>query len=152
MFHSCATSFPLRLLAMNKLRFDTLKILLVDDENLVRQLIKSVLRLAGVREIYEAESVEVAWDILNRREVHLILSDIGMEPKSGIDFVRMLRDSDKARIKRLPFIFLTAKDDQETVSLAIRSGANAYVLKNNLSAATLTARMTAVLTRPAAES
>jgi two-component system chemotaxis response regulator CheY len=136
---------------MNKPRFETLKVLLVDDENLVRHLIKSVLRLAGVREIYEADNVDAAWEILNRREVHLILSDIGMEPKSGIDFVHTLRQSDKARIKRLPFIFLTAKDDQDTVSLAIRSGANAYILKNNLSPATLTARLTAVLTRPAAE-
>ena len=136
---------------MNKPRLDTLKVLLVDDENLVRHLIKSVLRLAGVREIYEADSVEAAWDILNCRDVHLILSDIGMEPKSGIDFVLALRQNEKARIKRLPFIFLTAKDDQDTVSTAIRSGANAYILKNNLSPATLTARLNSVLTRPGVE-
>ncbi len=74
-----------------------MRVLIVDDSSMMRTMIKRVLRLSKVpvEEIYEAENGAEALEILETREVQLLLTDINMPVMNGIDLLRELADDDR---------------------------------------------------------
>ncbi len=74
-----------------------MKVLIVDDSSMMRTMIKRVLRLSNVpvEEVYEAENGAEALEILESRDVQLLLTDINMPVMNGIDLLRELADDDR---------------------------------------------------------
>ncbi len=74
-----------------------MRVLIVDDSSMMRTMIKRVLRLSQVpvEEIYEAENGAEALEILETRDVQLLLTDINMPVMNGIDLLRELADDDR---------------------------------------------------------
>ncbi|HZE92936.1 MAG TPA: response regulator [Rhizobacter sp.] len=99
------------------------KILVVDDDRLVLATLTHGLAQAGY-EIVDADNGDDA--ILLAREHHpdLALLDIRMEGKSGFDVAAYLRD-----YCQMPFMFLSAFSDDETVAQVKALGAVAYLVK-----------------------
>ena len=109
----------------------TINVMLVDDQTLVREGIKSLLNLspdisiaaeandgANVLEVIARQSPEVP--------IEVILMDIRMPTLSGIDAVIALQKADIA----IPVIMLTTFDDHALVLEAIQAGAKGYLLKD----------------------
>lgn len=99
------------------------KILVVDDDRLVLATLTHGLAQAGY-EVIDADNGDDA--ILAAREHRplLALLDIRMEGKSGFDVAAYLRES-----LRIPFMFLSAFTDDETVRQVKALGAVAYLVK-----------------------
>lgn len=99
------------------------KILVVDDDRLVLATLTHGLAQAGY-EVIDADNGDDA--ILAAREHRplLALLDIRMEGKSGFDVAAYLRES-----LRIPFMFLSAFTDEETVRQVKALGAVAYLVK-----------------------
>lgn len=73
---------------------NTKKILIVDDEAVIRHMISLVLNSSGKKfEITEADSGDEALSILKEREFHLILVDFVMPGMSGIDLINTVKES-----------------------------------------------------------
>jgi two-component system chemotaxis response regulator CheY len=72
----------------------------------------------------------------------LVISDWNMEPMTGYELLQQVRADDK--LKRTPFIMVTAKSRTENVIAAKKAGVNTYIVKP-FTAQTLKAKMTAVL-------
>ena len=104
-----------------------LQILVVDDNQPARQLIKSTLALAGYTGISEAVDGSKALEALQRRRYDLIICDWDMPGTSGIDVLRAVR-ADEA-LGATPFLMVTANQQREFVEAAIEAGVNDYVAK-----------------------
>ncbi|MFT5923459.1 MAG: DNA-binding NarL/FixJ family response regulator [Paraglaciecola sp.] len=108
-----------------------INVMLVDDQTLVREGIKSLLALSGdIKVVAEASDGEQVLTIcqkaIEHNTVDVILMDIRMPMKTGIEAVQSLQD---ASID-IPVIMLTTFDDHQSVLQAIQVGAKGYLLKD----------------------
>lgn len=98
------------------------KILIVDDEEKIRELIRMNLELAGYK-CDEAEDGEIALEKLNRFSPDLALLDIMLPKKNGYEIAQSF-------IKQnVPIIFLTAKDSVTDKVKGLKLGADDYIVK-----------------------
>jgi two-component system chemotaxis response regulator CheY len=104
-----------------------LKVLVVDDQNSVRQMTRMTLEQIGVRHIHEAENGNQAVDTASLQPLDLIISDYNMPEMDGLGLLRAIRSHPAAR--RVPFILVTGRGDRELVVKAAQAGANNYVVK-----------------------
>lgn len=104
-----------------------LKVLVVDDQNSVRQMTRITLEQIGVRLIHEAENGVKAIDTASLQPLDLIISDYNMPEMDGLELLRAVRGHPAAR--KVPFILVTGRGDRELVVKAAQAGANNYVVK-----------------------
>lgn len=98
------------------------KILIVDDEEKIRELIRMNLELAGYK-CDEAEDGEMALEKLNEFSPDLALLDIMLPKKNGYEIAQSF-------IKQnVPIIFLTAKDSVTDKVKGLKLGADDYIVK-----------------------
>jgi two-component system chemotaxis response regulator CheY len=106
---------------------DRLQILVVDDNQPARQLIKSTLAIAGYTAITEAADGNKALEKLRGRHFDLVICDWDMPDTSGLDVLQALRADEK--LNKIPFLMVTANQQREFVEAAIAAGVNDYVAK-----------------------
>jgi response regulator NasT len=99
------------------------KILVVDDDRLVLATVTHGLAQAGY-EVIDADNGDDAILLARKHRPELALLDIRMEGKSGFDVAEYLRDS-----CHIPFMFLSAFADPDTVAKVAELGAVAYMVK-----------------------
>lgn len=99
------------------------KILVVDDDRLVLATVSHGLAQAGY-EVIDADNGDDAILLARQHKPELALLDIRMEGKSGFDVAEYLRD-----YGHVPFIFLSAFADADTVAQVASLGAVAYMVK-----------------------
>jgi response regulator NasT len=99
------------------------KILVVDDDRLVLATVTHGLAQAGY-EVIDADNGDEAILLARRHHPALALLDIRMEGKSGFDVAEYLRD-----VCHVPFMFLSAFSDPDTVAKVAELGAVAYMVK-----------------------
>ena len=104
-----------------------IRVVLVDDQTLVRQGIRSLLELAGDIDIVaEAADGEDGLTVIAREHPDVVLLDVRMPRKGGLDVLRELQAA-----KALPpTILLTTFDDDEALMEAVKVGARGYLLKD----------------------
>ncbi|MFD0740359.1 response regulator [Lysobacter koreensis] len=108
-------------------RSEPIRVLLVDDQNLVRQGVRSLLALAeGIEVIGEASDGRQAVEIIPQLQPDVVLMDMRMPVMSGLEALQAL-----ARTNALPpTIILTTFDDDQLVLAGIKAGAKGYMLKD----------------------
>jgi two-component system chemotaxis response regulator CheY len=104
-----------------------IKVLVVDDQNSVRQMTRITLEEIGVRHIHEAENGKQAMNTASLQPLDLIISDYNMPEMDGLTLLRAVRGHPAAR--KVPFILLTGRGDRELVTQAAQAGANNYLIK-----------------------
>lgn len=113
----------------DRLRLDTLKILLVDDSQHMRLLLTEILRAAGVRQVFEALNGAEALYLMRRVSIDVVITDLSMSPLDGIDFVSLLRRSPRSPNPLTPVIMLTGHSTQKRVHEARDAGVNEFLTK-----------------------
>lgn len=105
-----------------------IRVMVVDDQTLVREGIKSLLSLSDKIEVVaEAGDGVQALQVLNHCRPEVVLMDIRMPVKNGIDTVASLT---KGSVLSPPVIMLTTFDDHQLVLQALQAGAKGYLLKD----------------------
>jgi two-component system, OmpR family, response regulator len=115
-------------------------VLLVEDDAGLRTLIARALQQNGFV-VSQASSGREMWSALESRPIDLILLDIMLPGKSGIELCRELRERND-----IPVIFVSAKGDEVDRVIGLEIGADDYVAKP-ISTRELIARVRAVLRR-----
>src|SRR5262245_5802284 len=100
------------------------RILVVDDEQSMRELLAIVLRREGSG-VMLAENGRVAIELLERGPIDLLISDINMPDMSGVDVLRAAKRVDQDVLG----IMITAFASTETAVEAMRLGACDYLSK-----------------------
>jgi putative two-component system response regulator len=100
------------------------RILVIDDEDVIRQLMREILERAGYDTI-GAETAERALALLDAEDVTLVVSDIVMPGLTGLELLEELRE----RRPSLPVILVTGAGTYENLSEAVTRGASGLVIK-----------------------
>ena len=104
-----------------------IRVVLVDDQTLVRQGVRSLLELAGDIEIAaEASDGDEAVGVVRRERPDVVLLDVRMPRKGGLEVLRELGQSGELP----PTILLTTFDDDEALLEGVKAGAKGYLLKD----------------------
>jgi len=111
------------------LRFELLKILLVDDNHHMRVLLTEILRAIGVQHVYEATDGAEALQLMRSHPIDIIMSDLAMHPLDGIDFVRLLRISSDSPNPMAPVIMITGHSTLKRVAEARDVGVTEFLSK-----------------------
>ncbi len=119
------------------------KILVVDDDDALREMVGLVLNAAGYDTVFAADGLN-AVEVFKKEDPDLVLLDIMLPGQSGIEVCKQLRV-----LSGTPIVMLTAKGDTEDVVLGLEAGADDYVVKPH-NGAELLARIKARL-RPVTE-
>jgi DNA-binding NarL/FixJ family response regulator len=104
-----------------------IRVVLVDDQTLVRRGLRALLDLAGdIAVVGEAgDGVEGA-TVIRRERPDVVLLDVRMPKASGLDLLRELRRANELP----PTILLTTFDDDEALIEGVKAGARGYLLKD----------------------
>ncbi len=104
-----------------------MKILIVDDSRVMRQIVSRTLRQAGYtgHDLVEAANGVEGLAAVTEHNPELVLSDWNMPEMSGIDMLAALR----ARGERVPFAFVTSEGSQTMVERAEAAGAMFVISK-----------------------
>ncbi len=101
-----------------------IKVLIAEDEPIVRMDLRELLESQGYQVIGEASDGQSAIDIARREKPDVIIMDIRMPGMDGIEAAKILTEEEIA-----PLIFLTAYSDKELVEKAKEVGVIAYLVK-----------------------
>ena len=119
-----------------------IKILIVDDENTSKHLMRHHLFTLGFSNVLEASDGESAIKVLRDQKVDLIIADWNMPNLNGVDFFQSIQ-SDPA-LKNIPFLMTSVEEEKEKISEAIQAGIRNYIIKP-VYAETLNAKITQML-------
>ncbi|WP_026403347.1 response regulator transcription factor [Actinomadura rifamycini] len=122
------------------------RLLVVDDEDTVRELLSATLRFAGFQVTSAADAAE-AVAAATAEPPDLVLLDVMLPDMDGFEVVRRLRElSLPGRVGPVPVLFLTARDQQADKVTGLSLGADDYVTKP-FDLEELIARIRAILRR-----
>ena len=123
------------------------RVLIVEDEQDIADLIKHTLERGGGAEAEVVGSGDAALKAVSARPPDLIILDLNLPVLGGLEVCRLLRQRSDSR--HLPIIMLTAKSSESDRVAGLEQGADDYVTKP-FSLRELTARVKAVLRRSTA--
>lgn len=105
------------------------RILLIEDEHFMRNLVIQALNSVGFATIHEAESGRHALQILDKQDVDIVITDIEMKHVNGFDVVRAIREGETRLARNAPVIFLSGLSDVATLASAARLDAQGFLIK-----------------------
>src|SRR3954463_14471358 len=102
--------------------YHNLRILIVDDNATMRDLLRRLLTSLGVRDIVQASDGNGGLESLRLSKFDVILSDLEMAPMDGIEFTRQVRQSPSSPNPYVPIIMITGHTEMNRVHAARDSG------------------------------
>ncbi len=104
-----------------------IKILIVDDMQTMRRILKSALADIGFNDVTDTDGGESALPMLENGEYDLLITDWNMPGMEGIDLLKAVRASDK--LKAMPVLMVTAEAKRDQIMEAAQAGVNGYIVK-----------------------
>ena len=105
-------------------------LLIVDDHEIVRAGIKRLVEnTPNLNIVADLASGEEAYQFLHKNTVDLIIMDVSMPGKGGIETTNQI----KKRYPKIKIIMLSMHDNTMIIEKAMKAGADGYILKNDLS-------------------
>ena len=99
------------------------KILLVEDDEVIRQQVKKMLEQWGYEVVLVEDFMEVL-SIFVKVEPHLVLMDIGLPLFNGYHWCQEIR-----KVSKVPIMFLSSRDQAMDIVMAINMGGDDFVTK-----------------------
>jgi DNA-binding response OmpR family regulator len=122
------------------------KVLIVDSNRFMRQIIRQVLHALNIRRIQEAADSGEAFKILKTFDADIVTVDYNVTPLNGIEFAKMVRTAKDSPNPYVPIIMVTAYAEQAVVCQSRDAGIDEFLTKP-ISAQSLYARIVAVIDR-----
>lgn len=123
------------------------RVLIVDDDQYMRKVVRAMLAAVGIRTVYEASDGIAGLDVICSFQPDVVIVDWEMPMVDGAQFVRMVRSPGEFPFPDVPIIMLTGHGDRWRVLEAARLGAHEYLLKP-VSTKALRDRIVSILSQP----
>ena len=120
----------------------TMDVLIVDDYATMLRIIRNLLKQIGFNNVDEASDGAQALQKMKMKKYGLVISDWNMEPMTGIQLLREVRQD--TELQAIPFIMITAESKTENVVEAKKAGVSNYIVKP-FNSETLKGKITSVL-------
>ncbi|MRR50763.1 MAG: response regulator [Rhodocyclaceae bacterium] len=101
------------------------KIVIVDDNDVIRTLLRGMLRGEDYEVAGEANSGDLVAPLVQRVQPDAVLLDVDLPSSSGLEVLKSLRE----QYPSLVVLMVTGHTDRDTVKAAIDNGANGYIVK-----------------------
>ena len=137
---------PTEMTRIDKL-MQSITVLVVDDNQYMRKVIRNILVNIGVKNFLEATDGSAGLESIRMFAPDIVIVDWEMPILNGAELVRMVRSPGVFPIPDVPIIMLTGHVERWRVMEATRLGVNEF-LKKPVSGKSLLDRMVAILTRP----
>jgi CheY-like chemotaxis protein len=121
-----------------------LSVLVVDDNEPMRLLLRKMLSDLGILDVTTANDGIEALKMMRQRLPDLVITDQQMAPLDGLELVRELRTSHDANVKDIPVIMITGHMAKNVLRDAVKVGVNDFLAKP-ISPATLKERVLKVV-------
>ncbi len=108
---------------------ELIRVLIVDDNHHMINIVKTILRGFGVKEFHDARDPVDAFDILKTTGIDIVITDFAMDPINGCEFVRLVRTADDSPNRLMPIIMLSAYSERSRVEEARDAGVNEFCAK-----------------------
>jgi CheY-like chemotaxis protein len=128
---------------------ETLKGLIVEDNQHMRGLLRSLLNSAGMHDIHEAADGSAALTVLAARKCDFILCDLAMQPMDGLEFTREVRRSKTGANPFVPIIMISGYTEKRRVEAARDAGVTEFLAKP-VTSQSLYSRIAEIMERPRA--
>jgi two-component system chemotaxis response regulator CheY len=103
-------------------------ILLVDDSDTIRYIIRVYLMGMNL-DLIDADRAERGLDLLRVSAVDLIIADINMPEMNGLEFVRKVREDERAEVRLTPVLLLTGDKAPDLEAKGLAAGATEVIRK-----------------------
>lgn len=124
-----------------------LKVLVVDDNQHMTSIVKTILRGFDVKDLFDAQNAKDAFDLLRSQSVDIILLDYAIEPMDGCHLTRLIRTAEDSTHHFTPIIMLTAYAERSKVEAARDAGVTEFCAKP-VTATELYRKVCAVINTP----
>ena len=104
-----------------------MNILVVDDHESMRRIVKQALNDLGFKNVEMADDGSTALPMLKDGSFDFLVSDWNMPGMQGIDLLKAVRADEK--LQSIPVLMITAEAKKEQIIEAAKSGVNDYVIK-----------------------
>ena len=105
------------------------RIMVIDDASSIRQVVAHVLKTEGY-EVIEASDGDDALSKIDGEQIDLFVCDVNMPNMNGIEFVQMIKNSEKySRYKFSPIMMLTTEAGEDMKMRGKEAGAKAWLVK-----------------------
>jgi two-component system, chemotaxis family, chemotaxis protein CheY len=128
-------------------RIQALCVLVVDDNQYMRKMVRNLLVNCGVKDIYEAGDGMTALDTIRTVGPDVVILDWEMPLISGAELVRIVRSPGVFPMPDVPIIMLSGHGERWRVVEAVRLGVNEYLVKP-VSAKALYDRLVTITLQP----
>jgi two-component system chemotaxis response regulator CheY len=125
----------------------TLSVLIVDDNQYMRKIVRSLLVNVGVKSVYEASDGIDALESIRVLGPDLVILDWEMPLLNGAELVRIVRSPGVFPMPDVPIIMLSGYAERWRIVDAVRLGVNEFLMKP-VSGKALLDRIIAILARP----
>ncbi len=122
-------------------------VLVVDDNQYMRKMVRNLLVNCGVKDIYEAGDGIAALDTIRTVGPDVVILDWEMPLLNGAELVRIVRSPGVFPMPDVPIIMLSGHGERWRVVEAVRLGVNEYLIKP-VSAKALYDRLVAIMALP----
>lgn len=105
----------------------TIRTMIVDDQQSIRHLLRSVVEELGAEVVAEAADGEEALKLFNEAHPHITLMDINMPRMDGVDALKRIIALDADAV----VVMLTSQNSLDVVKECLAAGAKNFILKDN---------------------
>ncbi len=112
------------------MRKEELSIIVVDDLQFSREVVKSALTKAGFGDIRTASSADEGMFLLNEKRAHVVLADFWMPGMNGLEMTDLIRRWDENNDRYTGIVLLTAEDTTSSIVVAFDRGVDDFVSKS----------------------
>ncbi len=105
----------------------TAKVMVVEDEQIIRMIIRQILKQLGFIHVREVFTGDQALAELRSERYDLVVTDLNMPGLTGLELLKCIRND--AALYRLPVLVVTADSAQHIIQEAIQAGAQGYIVK-----------------------
>ena len=104
-----------------------IKVLVVDDQESMRDIISHMLKQLGFRNVFTAEDGVRAYTMLKNGNFDFVVTDWNMPNMTGIQLLKAIRQNND--LKALPVLLVTAENKKRQIMEAAKSGVNSFIVK-----------------------
>lgn len=102
-----------------------LTVLIVDDNEMTREVLRVTLRADGYNVIGEAADGEAGLELALKLRPNIVCLDVLMPKVSGLDALKQLKE----KLPQTIVLMVTGSRDRDTIQTALQNGANGFILK-----------------------
>jgi CheY-like chemotaxis protein len=111
------------------MKLEDAKVLLIDDDEVMRLYVVNILRRCGATRVWEAGEGYTGLAMVERFRPDIVLSDIHMAPMNGLDFIKRLRQHRIIDLRNTPVLIMSADSKLQTLNTTVSLGIVGYIIK-----------------------